>query len=63
MDPIFTLSLLLIYGVCLFLVYKKGENDTKRRYSELINRLHKQYMIEMNDKPAPLFDLDNIEDF
>lgn len=63
MDPIFTLSSLIIYGAGLFLVYKKGENDTKRRYSELINRLHRQYNIEMNDKPVPLFDLDNIEDF
>ena len=61
MDPWITIGTLLIYGAGLVIAYRQGANRTKKKYADLINRLHKQYREEMNTESDLLSVLTDLE--
>ena len=61
LDPIAVILTLIIYGAGLFVAYRRGAHDTKKRYSELINRLHKQYNLELNKENPLILELWDME--
>ena len=61
LDPLAIILTLIIYGAGLFVAYRRGAQDTRRRYSDLINRLHKQYNLELNKENSLLLELWDME--
>lgn len=61
MDSLTVIGLIIVYGAGILIAYRKGTQDTKSRYSKLINRLHKQYNIELNTENGLLIELFDLE--
>jgi len=61
LDPLTTFVFLILYSVCLLVAYQRGCNHVKAKYSSLINRLHRQYVTEINRTSDLLDSLDDIE--
>ena len=56
-----TFVFLILYLVSLIAAYRQGGRAMKVRYSSLINRLHKGYIVEMSRGSNILDSLDDIE--
>jgi hypothetical protein len=61
-DTVSYLGAIGIYIIGLYIAYIRGKNSMKSKYSELINRLHKQYAAENSSRNRLLDILDDMEE-
>jgi len=61
LEPLTTFVFLVLYSISLLVAYQRGSHYMKQRYSNLINRLHRQYVTEINRASNLLDSLNDAE--